>query len=154
MTDTDTRNKEFTIVRIFDASRDVIWRAWTDPDEATHWLHPRALTSPREDIEFDVREGGTYRYTMVEDASAETHPTAGTYLEVVEPERLVMTWGNPGDSVDEAPLLTILLEEEGESGEKTKMTFRLQGIDGQPGDGFVYDGWASAFELLGEHTAR
>jgi len=34
------------------------------------------------------------------------------------------------------------------------MTFRLQGFDGQPGDGFVHDGWTSAFELLEERIAR
>lgn len=148
------RSKGFTIVRVFDATRDVIWRAWTDADEATHWLHPRGVSTPRDSISFDVREGGSYRYTMVNDDNGEQYPTAGSYLEVSEPERLVFTWGNPGESVDIAPIVTIDLAEEGDSGERTKMTFRLQGFDGTPGDGFVHDGWTSAFELLDEHVAH
>ena len=64
------------------------------------------------------------------------------------------TVGDPGASVESAPLITITLDEEGESGERTRMTFRLQGFDGQPGDGFVHDGWTSAFELLEERIAR
>ena len=152
-TDTRNRSKEFTIVRVFNATREVIWRAWTDPNEAPYWLHPRGVSSPREHIDFDVREGGTYTYTMVNDADGEKYPTAGTYLELVEPERLVFTWGDPGESVESAPLITITLDEEGESGERTRMTFRLQGFDGQPGDGFVHDGGTSAFELLEEHLA-
>jgi uncharacterized protein YndB with AHSA1/START domain len=153
-TDTRYRNKEFTIVRVIDATREVIWRAWTDPDEASHWLHPQGVSSPRESIEYDVREGGTYRYTMVNDSSGEKFPTGGTYIELVRPERLVFTWGKPGEPVDTAPLITITLDEEGESGDSTKMTFRLQGFDGQPGDGFVHDGWTGAFVNLNTHVTR
>jgi hypothetical protein len=31
------------------------------------------------------------------------------------------------------------------------MTFHLRGIEGKPGDGFVYDGWDEAFDSLVEH---
>ena len=60
-----TLEKAFTITRIFDAPRAEIWRAWTDPDEAAAWWHPRGLETPRESVELDVRPGGRYRYTMV-----------------------------------------------------------------------------------------
>ena len=36
-------------------------------------------------------------------------------------------------------------------GEQTRMTFRLDGHGGQPGDENVYDGWDQAFDVLVEH---
>jgi len=155
MTDsTDTRKKEFTIVRVFEAPRSALWKAWTDAEEASHWMHPRGMTTPREDVSFDVRQGGTYRYTMVDDNTGEKYPTGGTYLEVVEPTRLVFTWGDPDDAIEEAMVITISLEEEGEGSDRTKLTLNLVGADGQPGDGFIYDGWESALDSLGDHAER
>lgn len=66
MTETkQTLEKSFTITRIFDAPRAEIWRAWTDPDEAATWWHPRGVETPRDSVEIDARPGGTYRYTMI-----------------------------------------------------------------------------------------
>ncbi|MGY4645797.1 SRPBCC family protein [Cellulomonas sp. URHB0016] len=142
-----TMEKTFTITRVLDAPRAAVWRAWTDPDEMTHWYHPRGLTTPRESVAVDLRPGGEYRYTMV--APDDTaYPTGGVYREVVEPERLVFTWGDPGD--DEAPVATVTLDD---LGDRTRMTFRLDGVPGAPGDGSYYDGWVSALEVLAEHVA-
>jgi uncharacterized protein YndB with AHSA1/START domain len=143
---TATSEKQFTITRVFDAPRETIWRAWTDPDEAATWWHPRGVTTPRESVEIDVRPGGRYRYTMIGPDGTE-YPTAGVYREVVEPERLVFTWGSPGDADDVAPLITVTLAE---LGDRTEMTFHLDGIAGVPGDENVYDGWSEAFDVLVE----
>jgi uncharacterized protein YndB with AHSA1/START domain len=149
---TATRQKEFTITRVFDAPRQTVWRAWTDPDEAPYWFHPRNIATPRDRVDFDVRPGGRYRYTMIAADGAE-YPTVGTYLEVSPFDRLVFTWGSPGDADEIMPLITVELAEQGASGEQTLMTFHLDGIAGQPGDDDVYDGWAEAFDLLGERLA-
>jgi len=146
---TATGEKQFTITRVFDAPRETIWRAWTDPDEAPIWWHPRGVTTPRETVELDVRPGGRYRYTMVGPDGTE-YPTVGVYREITPPERLVMTWASPDDADDIAPVITIELAEHGERGEQTHMTFHVLGIDAAPGDENVYDGWDSAFDLLVE----
>ncbi|RXZ71737.1 SRPBCC family protein [Agromyces albus] len=143
---TATSEKQFTITRVFDAPREAIWRAWTDPDEAATWWHPRGVTTPRESVEIDVRPGGRYRYTMIAPDGTE-YPTAGVYREVVEPERLVFTWGSPDDADDAAPLITVTLAD---LGGRTEMTFHLHGIAGVPGDENVYDGWSEAFDVLVE----
>jgi uncharacterized protein YndB with AHSA1/START domain len=57
---TTTEEKQFIITRVFDAPRDVIWRAWTDPDEAAHWWHPRGVRTPRDSVRVDLRVGGSY----------------------------------------------------------------------------------------------
>ena len=148
---TATRSKEFTITRVLDAPRETVWRAWTDPDEAPYWFHPRDITTPRESVDFDVRPGGAYRYTMVAADGAE-YPTVGTYREVVPFDRLVFTWGSPGDADEVMPVVTVELAEHG-AGNQTHMTFHLDGIAGKPGDDNVYDGWAEAFDLLSERLA-
>jgi uncharacterized protein YndB with AHSA1/START domain len=145
-----TMEKTFTITRVLDAPRAAVWQAWTDPDEMAHWYHPRGLTTPRGSVDVDLRVGGRYRYTMVAPDDAQ-YPTGGVYREVVEPERLVFTWGDPGDPDDEAPVATVTLED---LGEQTRMTFRLDGVAGAPGDDGVYDGWASALDVLAEHLAE
>lgn len=154
MLDAATTTKPgFTIDRVFDAPRELVWRTWTDPEEAPYWLHPRGITTPRESVDYDVRAGGRYRYTMVAQDGA-TYPTVGTYREVTPPERLVFTWGSPGDPDEEMPVITVELAEHGAAGAQTRMTFNLQGIAGQPGDDNVYDGWAEALELLAERLPR
>ena len=149
---TATRPKEFTITRVLDAPREAVWRAWTDPDEAPYWLHPRDITTPRESVDFDVRPGGAYRYTMVSADGAE-YPTVGTYREVKPFDRLVFTWGSPGDPDKDMPVITVELADHG-SGAQTHMTFHVDGIAGQAGDNDVYDGWSEAIDLFAERLVQ
>jgi uncharacterized protein YndB with AHSA1/START domain len=152
-TATPTKVRQFTITRVLDAPRETVWRVWTDPDEAPYWLHPRGIATPREHVEFDVRPGGRYRYTMVT-ADGTEYPTAGTYREVSPPGRLVFTWGSPGDADEVMPVISVDLAEHGPDGRQTLMTFHLAGFAGAPGDQNVYDGWSEAFELLAERLDR
>ncbi|MFB7249357.1 SRPBCC domain-containing protein [Microbacterium sp. NPDC056234] len=146
---TATSEKQFTITRVFAAPRELVWRAWIDPEEVAFWWHPRGVITPRESVEIDARPGGRYRYTMIAPDGTE-YPTAGVYREITPPERLVFTWGSPEDPDDSAPVITVDLAEHGDDGDETRMTFHLQGIDGAPGDENVYDGWDSAFDILEE----
>ena len=135
----------FTIVRNLDATPAEIWRAWIDPDEAATWLHPRGVSTPRDSVVIDARVGGRYTYTMVNDASGEEYPTTGVYREIVENERLVFTWGNPGEDDDDVPVVTVTLED---LGELTRMTFDIRGVGGVSGDDYIYDGWEQALDEL------
>lgn len=137
--------KQFTIRRTFDAPREDVWRAWTDPLVAARWWHPDGMTTRPESVRMDLREGGTYAYTMVGPDGGE-YPTTGTYLEVQHLERLRFTWGGPGDDSREAPVITVALADTQDG--RTAMTFHVDGVDGRPGDDDVYDGWASAFDIL------
>ncbi len=101
-------------------------------------------------MHIDARVGGQYAYTMIAPDGAE-YPTAGEYLEVAAPERLVFTWGSPGDERAFVPVITVELAAHGESGRQTLMTFHVRGYAGEPGDDDVYDGWDQAFDLLDAH---
>lgn len=137
---------EFTITRTFDAHRELVWRAWTEESHLAQWLRPFGVSTSS--ISFDVQVGGAYRYTMTNDETGETFPTGGTFLEVEPMDRLVFTWGDPATPVEEAPVITLTFLEKGE---RTELVFHLLGYQGEPGDGFVYDGWDEALTNLERH---
>lgn len=84
----DSTDREFVISRVFDAPRVLVFTAWTDPEHMAQWWGPHGFTNPV--CEMDVRPGGAHRIVMRGPDGVE-YPIKGVYLEVVEPERLVMT---------------------------------------------------------------
>src|SRR4051794_32864996 len=52
------QDQQVLITRIFDAPRDVVFRAWTDPDQVAQWFGPDGFEAPRETVEIDLRVGG------------------------------------------------------------------------------------------------
>jgi uncharacterized protein YndB with AHSA1/START domain len=148
---TRTDDTQFTITRIFDAPRELVWRAWTESADAAEWWHPRGIEIKDGSVAVDVRPGGRYTYTMVNPADGAEYPTTGVYREVDPPRRLVFTWASPGEPDDTAPVITVDLRELG--ADRTEMLFHLRGVAGAPGDENVYDGWDSAFDLLDEQLA-
>jgi len=124
------------IQRIFAASRDRVWKAWTDPGLIARWWGPAGFTAPV--IEVDLREGGRYLFGMRLPDGRDFWST-GVYREIVAGERLVFTdsfadaegnvvpashYGMSGDWPQEL-LVTVTFEEH--DGE-TKMTLRHEGI--------------------------
>ncbi|MEP6481743.1 MAG: SRPBCC domain-containing protein, partial [Rhodoglobus sp.] len=69
--------------------------------------------------------------------------------EIVADQRLVFTWGEPGD--EDAPVVTVSFEN---LGELTRLTFDIRGIKGMPGDENFYDGWDSALDELAQHIGQ
>src|SRR3989441_11491469 len=61
MSQTSKRN-ELTIARVFDAPRESVWKAWTDPERAKRWWGPEGFTAPF--IKIDLRVGGKYLFCM------------------------------------------------------------------------------------------
>ncbi|RSM84539.1 SRPBCC domain-containing protein [Kibdelosporangium aridum] len=137
---------DLTITRVFDAPRELVFEAWTRPEYMAGWYGPMGVTTPLSSISMDVRPGGTWRATMINDADGTEYPQGGTYQEVVAPERLVFTWGEPDDPARQA-LVTVMLAE---AGGKTTMTFLLTGLPDQLRES-VHEGWTSAFESLSNY---
>lgn len=133
--------KQFTITRTFDAPRDALWRAWTDPALAARWWHPHEVTTPAESVKIDLRVGGGYEYLMI-GPDGTHYPTVGRYLEIGEPEHLKFSWGSTDDP--DASIATVDLTEP-EPG-RTTMVFKLDGEVAPDDD--VQEGWSEAFEVL------
>jgi uncharacterized protein YndB with AHSA1/START domain len=98
---------EHTLVieRELDAPRELVWKAWTDPDQIARWWGPEHFTTPREKIEIDLRPGGVCRMTMVGPDGTE-YPNDGTFRVVEPPARLSF-----GEEITDHPMI--------ESGETT-----------------------------------
>ena len=77
------------IVRDFDAPRDKVFRAWTDPELVVQWLGPKS-TEMRID-QWNARTGGDYRYAALQDGE-EVAAFYGSFHEVRPSERLVQTF--------------------------------------------------------------
>ena len=67
---------ELEFVRTYAAPRQLVWDAWTDPDQMAQWWGPRGISTPRESIELDLRPGGRMRFDMVDDATGRAFRTA------------------------------------------------------------------------------
>jgi uncharacterized protein YndB with AHSA1/START domain len=90
----------------FPVAREEVFRAWTTPQVLKQWWRTGAYSASQATL--DVRPGGRYRIEMVgRDGSLAT--VSGTYLDVVAPERLVMTWVSEGGLRDDGSesLLTV-----------------------------------------------
>jgi uncharacterized protein YndB with AHSA1/START domain len=135
-------DREFTITRVFDAPRELVWKAWTDPEHVARWFGPRGITTPASTIHMDVRPGGTFALTMVGDDDGAKYPSGGTFVEVEEPERLV--WRDRDIDL----MVTITFAD---LGDRTEMTCH---VAGKTGGAQAYDGWSTMFDKLAESLAR
>jgi uncharacterized protein YndB with AHSA1/START domain len=142
-----TTAHDVRITRIFDAPRERVFKAWTDPVEIAAWYGPgEHFTTPREKIRVDLRVGGRYELTMVMRDGGAEFPVGYEILELVEPELLVMRSDPmPEVGMHEPTILRIELhEEEG----KTRMVLS----DGPypAGRGHAEAGWSVAFDKLAQ----
>jgi len=146
---TKTDERELVIKRIFNAPRDLLWKAWTERDHVLKWLGPKQFTAL--DFELDPRPGGAWHSRMRGPDGAE-YSNGGTVHEVDEPERLVFTFawdeedGTPGREME----ITITFDERDG---KTEMTFS-QGVfeSAEDRDGHR-EGWSESFDKLAECLA-
>ena len=76
------------ITRVFDASRDLVFKAWTEPERLIRWWGPKGFTTPF--CKIDFRPGGVFHNCM-RSPEGRDFCGKGVYREVVEPERIVFT---------------------------------------------------------------
>jgi uncharacterized protein YndB with AHSA1/START domain len=141
---------QYTLTRLFDAPRELVWAAWTEPERFSRWFGPRTMAVPTGRITLDARPGGVWRATLVGEEGFEA-TLDGTYREVSAPERLVFTTGDPDDPGDgPASVVTIgFADVDG----KTEMTFHQFGVNTDPAHAEqAKAGWVEFFDRLAEHV--
>lgn len=129
---TKTPPREFTLRRILDAPRALVFQAWTDPKHLQRWYINNEQAIPSDPITVDLRVGGAWRVKMVINERLQ-YFTGGIYREILPVEKLVFTWGavdgwpeiDPDHPEEDAPVVTITLNALGEQGEQTEMIFHL-----------------------------
>ena len=68
------------INRVFDASRDLVYRAFTDLDQLAQWFGPVGFSVPRDTVDMDVRVGGHQRFVMVSDDNPDRQSPVDGYF--------------------------------------------------------------------------
>jgi uncharacterized protein YndB with AHSA1/START domain len=122
-----------TFTRIFDAPRELVWKAWTDPEYVMRWWGPKGFTSPV--CRIDFRVGGRFTYCM-RTPDGQEFWNGGEYREIVPLKKIVWLWffadrdgnrvnpshyGFPDDD-REGNIDEILFEDLGNG--RTKLTFK------------------------------
>jgi uncharacterized protein YndB with AHSA1/START domain len=138
-------DREVLITRIFEAPRERVFKAWTDPDEVSAWFGPEHLDTPRERIHIDLRVGGRYELTMVQRGGGAEHAIGYEILELVEPELIVLR----SDPMPEVGMHepTVVRVEFHDHGAKTRMTLS-DGPLPPESRGHAEAGWRAAFDKL------
>ncbi len=124
--DNPTPNEEDVLItRVFDAPREMVFRAWIDPAQMGQWWGPNGFTNPV--CELDARPGGEIHIHM-RAPNGVVYPMKGMFHEIVEPERLSFSSG----ALDEngKPLFDLLqtvtfTEQDG----KTTLTVRRRVVE-------------------------
>jgi uncharacterized protein YndB with AHSA1/START domain len=161
-------DRDFVISRVFAAPRELVWRAWTDPAHLSRWWGPAEFTNPV--CEMDLRPGGAYRIVMRSPEGNE-YPLTGNCVEVVPPERLVLTmdtsghpdsWHkliNPHHKTGEnaaGPMVQTIMFENVDG--KTKVTVRTRFESSTIRDGMLKvgmnEGWSQSLDRLGDVLGR
>ena len=146
---TTPSDREIVLTRAFDAPRDLVFEAWTNPEHVRHWWGLRGSTMVL--CEADVRPGGSWRYVTTAEDGAEV-PFTGVYQEVTPPERLVYTEMydvEPFNSGDPAVNTATFTEEEGGT-LVTVTTVYLDTI--QRGDHFALYSLGKALKVIQDFT--
>ncbi|WP_158608039.1 SRPBCC family protein [Nocardia panacis] len=140
--------REITLVRHFDAPRELVFQAWLDPAQLTQWSGPDGFTCPPDSFVVEPHAGGRYDAVMVSDTDGASYPTRGVFREVDEPERLVFTWGDPtGDgSPERESVITVTFEET--ASDKTTMTFHLLAPGSLSAEDGAREGWSQTLDRL------
>ena len=134
------------IVRRFAAAPDRVWAACTRPELLQRWFSPKPFRDCV--VEADVRVGGRFFFRMAGEPG--TFAAEGTYREVDEPRRLVLTWTWVEGPPDQPPdgvtsLVTFDLEPDGDG---TRLMLTHEGLPDLEQADSHEEGWAETFEKL------
>jgi len=154
--------RDLVITRVFDAPRELVFKAWTEPERLMRWWAPSGCTTPFCTV--DLRVGGAFHYCMRMPEGQDIWGI-GVYREIVEPERIVFTdafanaEGNPvppahyGMSASH-PAETLVTVTFAEHEGRTKLTLRHSILESVEERGGTQQGWTEMFDQLAAYVAK
>jgi uncharacterized protein YndB with AHSA1/START domain len=116
----NTADREIVISRVFDAPRELVWEAWTNPQHIVQWWGPIGFTTTIE--EMDVRVGGVFKQVM-HGPDGTDYPNKSIFKEVVKPERIVYSHAGGKKGAKGSHFISTWTFEA--VGQKTKLTIRM-----------------------------
>lgn len=156
------KDTSLTITRVFNAPPELVWKAWTQPEQMKQWWGPKGFTCPV--CKMDCRPGGTYLNCM-RSPEGKDYWSRGSYREIVPQKKIVCTdsfadeKGNVvsasyyGMSADFPMEMLIVATLEGVQG-GTKLTLTHIGIPSGKDQDDCRDGWSQSFDKLADYLAK
>jgi uncharacterized protein YndB with AHSA1/START domain/DNA-binding MarR family transcriptional regulator len=151
--------KELTIKRTFDAPRELVFKAWTDPKLIKQWWGPQMFTIPACQIE--PRQGGKLLIVMHGPKNSDYDldmPMTGIFKEFDPPERLTFTGEAIPDENGTPQLVTLNTVTLTEVAGKTEMTLHIALEKSNPAADAAWAGaeigWNQSLDKLSEYLGR
>lgn len=152
-------NIKLQLTRVFEAPREMVFKAWTDANQFQQWFGAAACDgSSLQSVKLDARTGGRYRL-KVRRADGEFWTTVGTFREVKQPERLVFTWqfekdGSGDDYGEVEPPEMLVTVEFKARGKQTELTLTHENFASAESRDRHQDGWTRCLSELGKFVAK
>jgi uncharacterized protein YndB with AHSA1/START domain len=108
--------RTLVVERVFDAPREMVYNAWTNPEQLDSWWGPSMVTTKTIERNFSV--GGSWKYVMEMPGGGGEHAIENIYVEIIPGEKIVWTEMAGGDTSNQVTM-TIVFEDQGE---ETKLT--------------------------------
>lgn len=146
-------DREIVLARVFDAPRDLVFRAWTERGNIDKWFGPKGFTCVTH--EMDVQVGGKWRFDLIA-PNGHKFDNRIVFLDIASPERLVFDHGSDKDDDPGKFRVTVTFDAQGDG--KTVVTLRQlhpskQQRDATIGFGAVELGYQT-LDKLAEHLRR
>jgi uncharacterized protein YndB with AHSA1/START domain len=113
-----TADREILVTRILNAPRELVFKAWTDPNQIQIWWGPKGFTTTHRQTEF--RPGGVWRFVM-HGPDGRDYDNRIVYEEIIRPERLVYIHDGDIENDPHGFRVTVTFED---LGGKTRLTMR------------------------------
>lgn len=151
--DLDRDPRSIVAVREFDAPRELVWQAWTDPKHLAQWWGPNGFTTTTSS--YDARPGGVWRFVM-HGPDGRDYQNRITFEEVVKPERIVYRHGGGADVEPVQFKTTVTFED---IGGKTRLTMHMLFPSAAERDRVIKEygadkGLVQTLARLAEHLAK
>jgi glutathione S-transferase len=141
---TAAEEKTLRIVRTFEAPIEMVFEAWTVPEQIVQWWGPEGHHVP--EYRIDMRAGGAWR-TVMRDADGGDHIVSGVIHEISPPSRLVFSWAWETDGVrGHETVIAIELRALGE--DRTELTLTQREFETKESCELHSLGWNSSFDCL------
>jgi len=155
----ETNNLKLELSRVFDAPRELVFKAWTEAGQFEKWFGAAACGGASlQSVKVDARVGGKYRIQLRR-PDGEYYTTVGVYREVKRPERLVFTWqfeqDGSGDEFGavEPPEMLVTLEFKA-LGQQTELFLRHEKFASAESRDRHQEGWGRCLDSLGKHVEQ
>ncbi len=162
-----SQGDEFIISRVFDAPRDLVWKAFTQAEHLKHWWGPKGFTARV--LKLDLRPGGIFHYRL-QGPDGQVVWGKFIYREIVAPERIVHTVSFSDENLGltkhpmspDWPMEMLSTVTFADEGGKTRMTVRWTPLDPTEVERHTFatshadmqQGWGGTMDQLADHLER